>query len=320
MSTRRLREADSQDYGTQTVYFLRELYGFPLNLLQENWHSLAKLIEDPRILETISSDQILRGGKMTTQDKHLLPSTRWQALIGVVPFFAFGLVVMIGKMDQFSQVPADLIDMIFYLLVLSGFLVGWIRGFPLWSYGYLGWALLAAWLNTNSMIFGFKQGHSIWIPFGVVILIALVWTRTFDPVKILMRDIWNDWTRLTFVMYCLAAFMCLIYDENHHPYLLLLIGATILIVTAGAWFFLRSSNILGRILSVVVSCFAASIPMAISYLTWDWRAYFGLPTAETWYDNLGMAPMGYLFLLMILFWPALIGLIQRFTSHQTSNA
>jgi hypothetical protein len=60
--------------------------------------------------------------------------------------------------------------------------------------------------------------------------------------------------------------------------------------------------------------------MAISYLTWDWRAYFGLPTAETWYDNLGMAPMGYLFLLMILFWPALIGLIQRFTSHQTSNA
>jgi len=317
--TKRLQETGSQDDWAVTAFFLRELREMPLNLLREFWQHLAKLLDAPGSLIDISTDQIPRGGRMATQNGNFLPSTRWQALIGVVPFFVFGCVVMIGKMDQFSQVSADLVDMAFYLLVLTGFLMGWLRGFPLWSYGYLGWALLIAWFNTNSFIFGADRGYSIWIPFGLVILIALVWTRSLDPVKKFIQDSWNDWSRLTFVMYSLAAFISLIYDENHHPYLLFLIAATTLIITAGAWFFLRSSTVLRRILSIGVSFIAAAIPMAISYLTWDWRAYFGFPKAETWYDNLGIAPMGFLFWLLILFWPALIALIQRITPHQPSH-
>jgi hypothetical protein len=314
----RLKDAGLQDPWALTVIFLRELYQMPLNLLREYWQTLVNLIDFPGSLKDIYGTQFLRGGKMSTQAEHILPSTRWQALVGVLPFIAFGIVVLLGKLDQSFLPSGEMVDMAFYLLTLSGFLVGWLRGFPLWSYGYLGWAFLIAWLYTNSILFGVERGYSIWIPFGIVILIALVWTRTLDPVKKLILDIWNDWTRLTFVMYTLAAFISMIYDENHHPYLLFFITFTIFAITSGAWFFLRSSTMLGRILSIVVSFFAASIPMAISYLTWDWRAYHGLPTAETWYDNLGMAPMLYILWLLILFWPALIALIQRITPHKTS--
>ncbi len=280
---------------------------------------MRELGDLPGSLFSIYAAQRFRGGKMSTQIEYISPSTQWQAFIGALPFFAFGIAGMIGKVDHLFIPPVHDVEMVVYLLALSGLLVGWIRRFPLWSYGYLGWSLLIAWFNTNSIIYGVDWGYRIWIPFGIAILIALLWTRSLDPLKKFFRDIWNDWTRLTFVMYAIGAFVSLIYDENHHPYLLLFMAVATLIVTAGAWFFLRSSNMIGRILSIVVSFIAASVPMGISYLTWDWRAYYGLPTSETWYDNLGVAPIGILFWLLILFWPALIALIHRITPRQTTN-
>jgi hypothetical protein len=280
---------------------------------------LRELGDLPGSLLSIFADQWFQGGKMSIQSEYISPSTRWQAFIGALPFLAFGIAGMIGKVDHPFNTHGHDVEMVLYLLVLSGLLVGWILRFPLWSYAYLGWSLLIAWFNTNITIYGVHWGYRVWIPFGITVLIALLWTRSLDPLKKFTRDIWHDWTRLLFVMYAFGAFMSLIYDENHNPYLLLFMAVATLIVTAGAWFFLRSSNMIGRILSIAVSFIAASVPMGISYLTWDWRAYYGLPSPETWYDNLGMAPIGILFWLLILFWPALIGLIHRFTPRQTAK-
>jgi hypothetical protein len=284
-----------------TIRFMRELGDLPGSLL------------------SIYADQWFRGGKMSTQNEYKSPSTRWQAFTGALPFLAFGIAGMIGKVDHPLNTHGHDVEMVVCLLALSGLLVGWNLRFPLWSYGYLGWSLLIAWFNTNTTIYGVDWGYRIWIPFGITVLIAFLWTRSLDPLKKLLRDIWNDWTRLIFVMYAFGAFVSLIYDENHNPYLLLFMAVATLIFAAGAWFFLRSSNMIGRILSIAVSFIAASVPMGISYLTWDWRAYYGLPISENWYDNLGMAPIGILFWLLILFWPALIALIHRITPRQTTN-
>ena len=147
-------------------------------------------------------------------------------------------------------------------------------------------------------------------------MVALLWTRSLAPFKRLLLGIWNDWTRLTLVMYAFGASVSLIYDENHHPSLLLLMAITTLMITAGAWAFLRSSSLLGRVLSVAVSYVVAVIPVAISYLTWDWRAYYRLPPSDRWVDNLGVAPIGILFWLLILFWPALLVLAQRIVARR----
>jgi hypothetical protein len=280
---------------------------------------LRELSDLPGTLMSIYAAQWFQGGKMSIQSEYIKPSTRWQAFIGALPFLAFGIASMIGKVDHPINTHGHNIEVVVYLLVLSGLLVGWILRFPLWSYAYLGWSLLIAWFNTNITIYGVDWGYRVWIPFGITILIALLWTRSLDPLTKFLHDVWNDWTRLLLVMYAFGAFMALIYDENHHPYLLVFMAITTLIVTAGAWFFLRSSNMIGRVLSIAVSFIAASVPMEISYLTWDWRAYYGLPSPETWSDNLGVAPIGILFWLLVLFWPALIGLLHRITPRQTAN-
>jgi hypothetical protein len=117
-------------------------------------------------------------------------------------------------------------------------------------------------------------------------------------------------------MFTFTAFVALLYNETHHPNLLLLMVVTTIIISSGVWFFLRFSKLIGRVLSIVASFFAGTVPMAISYLTWNWRAYFEMPQSDYWYDNLGVAPIGVIFWLLILFCPALIALIQRIVTRR----
>jgi hypothetical protein len=255
---------------------------------------------------------------MFAQSEYISPSTRWQALVGALPFLAFGVASMVGKVEHASIRGHDA-EMAVYFLALTGLLIGWIRGFPLWSYSYLGWSLVIAWSNTNLRVYGIDWGYRVWSPFGLTVLVALLWTHSLAPVKRCLLDIWNDWTRLTFVMYTFGAFVLLMYDENHHPFLPLLVAISTLIVATGAWVFLRSPNLIGRVLSISISFVAAMIPVSISYLTWDWRAYYGLPPSDNRFDSSGLAPIGVLFWLLILFWPALIALARRFISRRIAS-
>jgi hypothetical protein len=285
--------ATQQGWRGKAYLFLNELRDFPgslLNAYLSHW---------------------LQGGTPSMNEEFISPSTRWQALLGMLPFLAFGISSMIGKVDHLNLLSGHTTEMTVYGLILVGLLIGWIRDFPLWSYSYLGWSLLLAWSNTNISVYGVRWGYQIWIPLGITALVALIWTRSLQPLKKLFKDIWLDWTRLTFGLFTFGAFLSLIFDENHNPYLLLWMGLTILIIATGVWLFLRSSTLRARVLSISISFFVSFIPLTISYLTWDWRSYYGLPQSDFWYDNLGVSPIGIVFWLLLLFCPALIGLIQR---------
>ena len=69
--------------------------------------------------------------------------------------------------------------------------------------------------------------------------IALLWTRSFLPLRQLVRGIWQDWTLLSLAMYTFVGWMALIYDENRHPYLFAFMIGSTLAVSAGAWIFLH---------------------------------------------------------------------------------
>ena len=86
---------------------------------------------------------------MSTHNEFISPSNRWQAFLGTLPFLVFGLVSMVGKVDHIYNFRWTYANLAFYILALSGLLIGWIRGFPLWSYSYLGWSLVFAWWWTN---------------------------------------------------------------------------------------------------------------------------------------------------------------------------
>jgi hypothetical protein len=293
-------DVENRSASQSMIRFLRELRDLPASLLNAftvSWH---------------------QGGVMSTKNEYIVPSTLRQAFIGILPFLAFGIIQMIDKMDLYYAPLSPFIDLAFYSLTLTGLFIGWIRGFPLWSYSYLGWSLvIALWWDMG--ISRTNWGYWIWLPFGIMALLALLWTHSLDPLKKLVRDIWNDWTRLTLAMFSMGGLIFSSGGENHHPqWFLFMISAT-LVVCAGAWFFLRSSSLIGRVLSISVSFILSAVPMAISYLTWDWRTHYGLPPAENWRGNLGVAPVGVLFWLLILFWPALIALVHQITNRRTAN-
>jgi hypothetical protein len=285
--------AAAQGWPSLVGLFLRELRDLPIAL----WHAHV--------------ESWLEGGKMPAQNERITPSTRWEAFVGTVPFLAFGAAVMIGEVGHLRTVRGHDAEMVVYLLALTGLLVGWIRGFPLWSYSYLGWSFVLAWFNTNISVHGVDWGYRVWVPFGVTVVIALVWTRSLAPIRKSLRDIWNDWTRLSLAMFVLGSWLFLISDENHHPHLLLFTLASTLVVSAGSWSFLRSASLRGRVLSIGGGFIGAALICGICYATWDWQAYYGLPRSENWFENLGLSPIGVLFWLLILFWPVTISIIRR---------
>ncbi len=265
--------------------------------------------------------QWFHAGNMFAQNEYITPSTRWQAFVGTLPFLGFGILSMLGNLDRFHDVRTFYIYLAYYALVLAGLLIGWIRGFPLWSYSYLGWSLIFIWWLAGARINNTYFGSFFCIPFGLIILIALLWTRTIKPIKKFFGDLATDFSRLSLAIYTLIAFVFLIYDENHHPYLLPFITAATLAISAGAWFFLRAVSLKVRIFSMFGGLVSGYLIGTICDRTWDAAAYYGFSEGppDPWYQTLYQAFMILVFFSGILLWPVVISSIQRINSKQIQS-
>ena len=265
---------------------------------------------------------------MITQNEFTTPSSWREALLGALPFLAFGLISMLGKLD--IHIHAGFFWLGFDLLVLIWLLVGWIKQFPRWAYAYLGWALIYAWWWTGAhtiglTLFGRTFAYNelskgwIWLPLGAVALIALFWTHSLRPIKQLFIGIWNDWTRLSFAMFTFPAWFALLYDENHHPYVFFFMLGTTLSFSLGVYLYLRSTNVARRVVSLLGSLMVALAFGWICDGTWDYRAYYHLPpSTDPWYAALFRWAMAIAMISVILFGPALISLFRG--RKRTSNA
>lgn len=280
---------------------------------------LSELRDLPRSLINAYSSDARPGGIIHMNQKTISRSTRWQALIGILPFIAFGLSMIIEELGDTYGFQGYYSPFVLYLLVLVGLLIGWVRGFPLWSYSYIGWAVTLAWMNSFITIDGVMYGPLGWLLLGIVAVIALIWTRSLESIKKFFEDIVKDWTRISLAIFAFVALTNLIYDENHHPYLLLFIAASTLILSGAVWLFLRSEKLSGRFFSLFFGFGLAMIVGQISYATWDYAAYYGLPeSTTTWVREIRNIISFSFFWVLILFWPAAIGLIKWISRRSTS--
>lgn len=297
-----------------TTLTLRELGGLPLSIFREFWHELERKETTMVTNEQTESKSVPQGG-----------ASHWDALIGTLPFMLFGITSMIGKLIiPFLGIYADLA---FYIVVLLGLLIGLIKGVPHWVYSYLGWSLVFAWSWTNMgtyglRVFGFRMDYwtwQMWMPLLATLGIALLWTRSLHPLRQLVRGIWQDWTYLSLAIYAFVAFVLLIYDENHHPYLLVFMAASTLVVCMTVWVFLQSASrwkratalIAGFVVTIILN--NISYLIKISYATRDYAAYLGLPPSppQPWYAALN-GVIGWTILYSgIMFWPMIIGMARR---------
>lgn len=246
-------------------------------------------------------------------------ASRWNALFGTLPFALFGIASIMAKLDL--PVHGAYPYLAFFAIVLPGLLIGIVKGVPRWTYSYLGWSLVFAswWSNMGTAglkIFGFQINYwtwQIWPPLLAIIGVALLWTRSLRPLRVLILNIWQDWSLLSLAMYTFVGWMALLYDENHHPYLFAFMTASTLVVSGGAWLFLRERRTRKRIVALLSSCAAIAVIGTISEATWDWRAYYGLPPQPpvAWYVSALRVILMLAIWGAILFWPVLVGLARR---------
>jgi len=304
--------------GTLSFAFvcLKELGGLPFNILREFWHEL-KGRETVMVTNESTTNPSVREEKMT----------RGEIILGTLPFALYGLVSMLTK----TEFPFWSTYLSFFIVTLLGLLIGVVKGFPRWTYSYLGWSMVMSWYWTMMPIY-IKNVYSpvthnqlwgwwAWIPLLITILVGMLFAGSLRPLRDLASGIWQNWTFLSLMMYTFAAFTLLIYDENHHPYLLAFMAASTLVICMTVWVFLQSASSWKRVIALIAGFVVTLILSNISYLnnisyvTGDYAAYYGLPPSppQPWYTALNGVIDWTILYSGIMFWPALVGLVRSVT-------
>ncbi len=214
------------------------------------------------------------------------PLSPFQAGLAALPFAAFGLACIAERLMPSPGIvaPLGLAQVVvrspylwFGILCLIGLGVGLVKGFPRWTASYLAWSLLFCWWYSNGTTYGYRWDWKVWLALPLVLLLAALLRRSWHPLRQMLVSLWQDWTLASFALFTFFASSFILFDENHHPLLLLFIGVSALAaaVGAGAYFRLRAS--IPRVLALAAGLLLLAVLSTWSYATWDYRAYYNLP-------------------------------------------
>ena len=235
----------------------------------------AKLFNRRLAMETNGSD--LRGS--------LAPLPSGQASLAVLPFLLYGLAAMLQQVwhPAVSATPPPVWELFlkmpylwFGMVCLVGLLIGLLKGFPRWAQAYLGWTLYFCWWWSNMSTYTYRWDAKVWLaPLGVLLLAVLL-RRSLRPVRELLSSLWQDWTLPSFALYIFYCGVSILFDENHHPLLLLFMAAVTLVGAAGAWAYFRLRFAFPRVFTLGGALLAMALLQIWSYGTWDFHAYYHL--------------------------------------------
>jgi hypothetical protein len=255
--------------------------------------------------------QVLSSPSRTQTRKD--PPTGWAGvLLGILPFFVFGVIYLIqaaSELGWLAGLPAGLIrsgPLIAYGLVSSGLILSWIMGFPRWSLAYLGMGLYFGNFTSHAQLYGVRYGLQGWLPLLTGLVVGLLISQTFQPLGYLFSSIWKDWTRLSFGIYAyLLPLMTIIFFDSDWGGLEFfgLIFDTLLLA-AGAATYLRSRTTLKRAVSLQV---VMVVMLVRGLLMGDW--FGGLENLA----SINLPGLGLVVLMWggLMFVPGLIGLLRR---------
>ena len=306
-----LKDASERGIPSLAALCLREVVALPFNILREFWY------EFERRKTAMSLDK-----ESVTETATGVGKSRWDTSIGILPFALAGVLFMSTKFDLPFHLGYPFV--VFLAVCLLGLWVGLRSGVPRWTFSYLGWSVVMSWWWTMMPVFTFtalydpnampaRMGVLAWIPLLIVFGFGSFAGRSDPPFRKLTSAIWGDWTLLSLSTYSFATFVLLIYDENHHPYLPAFMTAGTLVICLAVWGFLKSGTSWKRVLSLIAGFVAALVLSNISYATWDYAAYYGLPPSspEPWYTKLPEYALMAVIWSVTIFWPAFIGLIRH---------
>lgn len=305
-----------------TRSFFREVWYFPLAYLDARRYKASLGAGETPVGEASYGDNDL-------SDDWLNRRASWgEALLGALPFLLFGMAYLLEGIAElgghfslaFNLLDGTLLDgppthpvitltlpIGVYIVSVLGLLFGVKKGFPRWSYAYLGMSFYFGWYYGNGRFYGVVYDSWAWLPTVAAILMGLLLARSFEPLVRLFKGIWNDWTRLSFALYTFYFPMFTVVDFDgdwgiSHLYILIF---DTLLLAAGAVFFLRSRTSWGRVLSMSFVVLVLVVKGLI---------------AGGWFDRQGwIAFTATLYYLGFLLLPAVLGLLRRGVRAITSQ-
>jgi hypothetical protein len=238
-----------------------------------------------------------------------------EALAGMLPFLAFGLGMII-----YEILPRDLVAgpigfwcyLVLYIIGVIGLGIGWVKGFPRWSYPYAGLVLFVkGWWGDRDNLSGWLSiGLASTILFWVMVGIVLLVTRSLRPLGQFFRRIWHDWTLLSFGLYSLMPLVLLnvAFDFVTGNYPLPYPIVSSLVLAGVALVYLRSSSMVQRasaLLAGMTLCWAiATVEVAI-YL------YRAPKLSGYWAGDIRDMLSYWGVQMALILVPALLGLLRR---------
>ena len=208
-------------------------------------------------------------------------------------------------------------------LIIAGFMAvactAWIRGFPRWSFPYLGFGLLVSLLMRSTLSPGTTiLGHEtssleklLWrafVPTLIVVAVALVATRSVQPLRQLAHDTWNDWSRISFALYGMLPIPLLLSFDEARSGALVDIGLPVLL-GIGALAYMRSTRLWQRVVALLsgltVTWLAATVWL---FVYWNGRQDPWMSKPADGYRTAAVMSRAGAILLVLLLAPGLVGL------------
>ena len=199
-----------------------------------------------------------------------------EALAGMLPFLVFGLGMII-----YGILPRDLVAgpigfwcyLVLYIIGVIGLGIGWVKGFPHWSYPYAGLVLfIKGWWGDRDNLSGWLFiGPTSAILFWVMVGIVLLVTRSLRPLGQFLKRIWHDWTLLSFGLYSIMPLVLLnfAFDSVTGNYPLPYPVVSSLVMAGVALVYLRSSSMTQRVFTLLAGmtlCWAVATVEGAIYL------------------------------------------------------
>ncbi len=298
----------------------REFTTLLVTLMQEQWRSWRR--EDAVMNPTNSVNHTLD----TDQSEHEMPLA---ILAGILPFVLSGLMYVLKGVNYHAPIAwlgrgtsglHGYLGLIVLGLALIGLGIGWAQRFPRWSYAYLGVTIMnsisRASISTQGLrLFGYTFGREQWgwrgwVPLLALTAIMLLITRSLRPLRQLFVGMWQDWTRLSFVLY--GALTCLIlgvaYDNkgwyDNTLFLPLNMFLLTLVIAGGAFYYMWYRRPWQRVVALQLAIILYP-PVSAAVEALDGNYFFVSPDSV----------VAWLFIIIIwfgaMFMPGVLGLIHR---------
>ncbi len=237
----------------------------------------------------------------------------FEAMLGLVPFVMLGPIQAMVPYAPYSlrssiNMGNDQTMFEFWLLMGAGTLIGLVRQFPRWSYPYVVMFAFVPLVNGIARITvllpleRFRPEFHLpllFVFFAVLSFIVRLTARLLKPLHYLYQSVRQDWTRLSFGLFSYVAFAVGFYGGDHPPPFGISVLLPSTIVVFGALAYLLNINQRQRILSLLLALalLAIALPGAEDLPAWG----------------------AFLFLLAIVFLPALLALSSRNKKVATSS-